>query len=135
MKVTTEKLGVTACSSRQRVSKDEPFSLAMFRTCKYRPSWLAKGFATKVYAQGWVKSFSSWYNGEHLHSAIGFVTPNARHAGHDRVASVNRAMLYANANAQNPERWSGKTRNWHPVGPVWLNPENETIATEIRDAA
>jgi len=47
----------------------------------------------------------------------------------------NRAILYANARAQNPERWSGKTRNWQPAGPVWLNPENEISAPEIRDAA
>jgi len=82
-----------------------------------------------------VKSFASWYNGEHLHSAIRFVTPSARHTGHDRAALANRAILYANARAQNPERWSGKTRNWQPAGPVWLNPETEISVPKIRDAA
>jgi len=135
MKVTMEKLGITASYSRPRVSNDNPFSEALFRTCKYRPDWPAKGFATKVDAQDWVKSFTRWYNGEHLHSAIRFVTPNARHAGHDRAALANRAMLYANARAQNPQRWSGKTRNWQPAGHVWLNPETEISAPEIRDAA
>ena len=47
----------------------------------------------------------------------------------------NRASLYANARAQNPGRWSGKTRNWQPAGPVWLNPETEISVPEIRDAA
>jgi transposase InsO family protein len=135
MKTTMEKLGITASYSRPRVSNDNPFSEALFRTCKYRPDWPSKGFATKTDAQAWVKSFAKWYNGEHLHSAIRFVTPNARHAGHDHEALANRAMLYANARAQNPERWSGKTRNWQPVGPVWLNPETEISAPEIRDAA
>jgi transposase InsO family protein len=135
MKVTMEKLGITASYSRPRVSNDNPFSEALFRTCKYRPNWPAKGFATKVDAQDWVKSFAKWYNGEHLHSAIRFVTPGERHAGHDRTTLANRAMLYANARAQNPERWSGKTRNWQPAGPVWLNPETEISAPEIRDAA
>jgi hypothetical protein len=55
--------------------------------------------------------------------------------GHDRATLTNRASLYENARAQNPERWSGKTRNWQPAGPVWLNPENEISAPEIRDAA
>jgi len=82
-----------------------------------------------------VKSFTSWFNGEHLHSAIRFVTPNARHAGHDLAALANRASFYANARAQNPERWSGNNRNWQPAGPVWLNPETEISAPEIRDAA
>ena len=48
---------------------------------------------------------------------------------------ANRAILYANARAQKPERWSGKTSNWQTAGPVWLNPERETGAHEIRDAA
>jgi len=135
MKVTMEKLGITASYSRPRVSNDNPFSEALFRTCKYRPDWPTKGFATKADAQAWVKSFASWYNGEHLHSAIRFVTPDARHAGLDRATLASRAVLYANARAQNPERWSGKTRNWHPAGPVWLNPETEAGAPEIRDAA
>ena len=135
MKVTLEKLGITASYSRPRVSNDNPFSEALFRTCKYRPNWPAKGFATKADAQLWVKSFASWYNGEHLHSAIRFVTPNAHHTGHDRAMLANRAGLYASARTKKPERWSGKTRNWQPAGPVRLNPERETSAPEIRDAA
>ena len=135
MKVTLEKLGIIASYSRPRVSNDNPFSEALFRTCKYRPDWPTKGFATKEDAQAWVKSFAAWYNGEHLHSAIRFVTPNARHAGHDRATLANRASLYANARAKNPGRWSGKARNWQPAGPVWLNPEREACVPEIRDAA
>jgi putative transposase len=72
---------------------------------------------------------------EHLHSAIRFVTPNMRHGGKVRDALANRAILYANARAQKPERWSGKTRNWQPAGAVWLIPERGTGASEIRDAA
>jgi putative transposase len=135
MKTTMEKLGITASYSRPRVSNDNPFSEALFRTCKYRPNWPTKGFATKADAQAWVKSFASWYNGEHLHSAIRFVTPNGHHAGHDRATLASRTILYANARAQKPERWSGKTRNWQPAGPVWLNPERESRVDEIRDAA
>ena len=82
-----------------------------------------------------MKSFANWYNSEHLHSAIRFVTPNARHDGHDGTTLANRAILYANARVQNPGRWSGKTRNWQPAGPVWLNPETEISAPEIRAAA
>uniref|UniRef100_UPI001CBCFA3D IS3 family transposase n=1 Tax=Tateyamaria pelophila TaxID=328415 RepID=UPI001CBCFA3D len=135
MKTTLEKLGIMASYSRPRVSNDNPFSEALFRTCKYRPDWPNNGFATKADAQAWVKSFATWYNTEHLHSAIRFVTPNTRHGGQERDTLANRAILYANARAQKPERWSGKTRNWQPAGPVWLNPENEISVPEIRDAA
>ena len=135
MKVTLEKLGIIASYSRPRVSNDNPFSEALFRTCKYRPDWPSKGFATKTDAQAWVKSFAAWYNGEHLHSAIRFVTPNVRHADHDRATLANRASLYANARAKNPGRWSGKARNWQPAGSVWLNPIGEACVPEIRGAA
>ena len=135
MKVTLERLGITPSYSRPRVSTDNPLSEARFRTCKYRPDWPTKGFATKADAQAWVKSCANWYNGEPLHSAIRFVTPNARHAGHDRATLANRASLHANARLQNPERWSGKTRNRQAAGPVWRNPEREACASEIRDAA
>jgi putative transposase len=135
MKTTMEKLGITSSYSRPRVSNDNPFSEALFRTFKYRPNWPTKGFATKIDSQNWVKSFANWYNDEHLHSAIGFVTPNARHSGADRKTLENRDILYASARARNPQRWSGKTRNWQPAGPVWLNPETENSTSEIRDAA
>jgi putative transposase len=135
MKTTLEKLGIIASYSRPRVSNDNPFSEALFRTCKYRPDWPTRGFATKTDAQAWMKSFANGYNDEHLHSAIRFVTPNMCHGGSDRDALANRAILYANARAQKLERWSGKTRNWQPAGAVWLNPEREISAPEIRDAA
>ena len=135
MKVTLEKLGIIASYSRPRVSNDNPFSEALFRTCKYRPDWPSKGFSTKAEAQAWVKSFVGGYNVEHLHSAIRFVTPNIRHGGQDRDALEKRASLYGNARAAKPERWSGKTRNWQPAGPVWLNPERDNSVPEIRDVA
>ena len=53
MKVTMEKLGITASYSRPRVSNDNPFSEALFRTCKYRPNWPTKGFAARADAQAW----------------------------------------------------------------------------------
>ena len=134
MNVTMEKLGITPSYSRPRVSNDNPFSEALFRTCKYRPEWPSKGFATKADAQAWVQAFAGWYNNEHLHSAIRFITPNARHAGQDHATLAERDNLYATARAQNPQRWSGKTRNWKPTGPVWLNPENQISASESRDA-
>ncbi len=135
MKATLENLGIAASYSRPRVSNDNPFSEALFRTFKYRPNWPTKGFATKGEAQTWVKSFATWYNTEHLHSALRFVTPNTRHAGLERDLLEKRAQLYAKARAANPVRWSRQTRNWQPVGAVWLNPERADDAPRIREAA
>ena len=135
MKATLEKLGITASYSRPRVSNDNPFSEALFRTCKYRPDWPTGGFATKADAQKWVQGFATWYNAEHLHSKVRFVTPNMRHSGQEGEILAKRASLYANARAENPARWSRKVRNWQPIGAVWLNPEREQAASEMRDAA
>ena len=91
MKVTLEKLGIMTSYSRPRASHDNPFPKAQLRTCKYRPDWLTKGFVTKACAQAWVKSCPSWYNREHLHSAIRCVSPSMRHAGQERDALASRA--------------------------------------------
>jgi transposase InsO family protein len=62
MKATLERLGVIASYSRPRVSDDNPFSEALFRTCKYRPDWPTSGFASREDAQRWVARFAAWYN-------------------------------------------------------------------------
>jgi len=75
--VTLERLGVAASYSRPRVSNDNPFSEALFCTCKYVPSWPERGFDSLEAARAWVADFVRWYNGEHRHSAIRFVTPTS----------------------------------------------------------
>ena len=130
MKVTMERLGVIASFSRPRVSNDNPFSEALFRTCKYGPAWPAKGFASIGDARLWVKGFAGWYNTEHHHSAIRFVTPESRHRGEDQALLGARHALYQAARERRPARWSGKTRNWRPVGSVWLNPERNDDGEE-----
>ena len=67
--------------------------------------------------------FAHWYNHEHRHSAIQFVTPAQRHAGLDEALLRNRDEVYQAARAANPGRWSRHTRNWQPVSTVHLNPD------------
>jgi hypothetical protein len=74
-------------------------------------------------ARQWVGAFVRWYNHEHRHSAIGFVTPAQRHAGLDIAMLQKRAEVYEAAKSANPSRWSGATRNWQRVSIVHLNPE------------
>ncbi len=123
MKATMERLGITASFSRPRVSNDNPFSEALFRTCKYRPGWPPRGFADIGAARTWVHGFVTWYNREHRHSAIRFVTPEQRHHSEERALLEKRRQVYELARAARPERWSGRTRCWTPIGSVWLNPE------------
>ena len=69
-----------------------------------------------------------WYNREHRHSAIRYVTPNQRHTGKDREILRQRKEVYTEAKQYNPQRWSGNIRNWDPVTEVWLNPPKELRA-------
>lgn len=124
-------LGITPSHSRPRVSNDNAYSESLFRTLKYCPQWPSQGFATLEIARDWVRSFAHWYNNEHRHSRIKFVTPAQRHRGEDKAILRNRSGVYVSAKSKHPERWSGYTRNWDPVGAVTLNPEKD----EIKEAA
>ena len=123
LRVTLERLGIAPSYSRPRVSNDNAFSEALFRTCKYRPDFPARGCADLAAARDWTHGFVAWYNTEHLHSAIQFVTPEVRHREVDQERLHARQAVYEAARARHPERWTGDTRNWDPVGAVSLNPE------------
>jgi hypothetical protein len=69
-----------------------------------------------------VASFQHWYNEIHRHSAFKFVTPGQRHRGEDIIILEERQRLYEAAKTKQPEHWSRKTRDWTPVGTVYLNP-------------
>ena len=120
-------LGITPSHSRPRVSNDNAYSESLFRTLKYCPQWPSQGFASLDDARDWVRRFVNWYNNEHRHSRIKFVTPAQRHCGEDKAILKNRNNVYELAKSRNPERWSGNTRDWSPIGDVALNPEKEEI--------
>jgi hypothetical protein len=71
----------------------------------------------------WVQRFVAWYNSEHRHSALKFVTPAQRHTGEAEELLRKRIELYEAARARHPERWSGNIRNWVLAPIVCLNPE------------
>jgi transposase InsO family protein len=135
MLATLQSLGVVASFSRPRVSDDNPYSEALFRTLKYRPDYPSGPFASLAEAQLWVEGFVRWYNTEHRHSAIRFVTPEQRHDGREREILQQRHNVYERARRENPRRWSGETRNWEPVATVYLNPEKTVEDNEFREAA
>jgi putative transposase len=128
MLATLQRLGIAASFSRPRVSDDNAICEAIFRTLKYRPGFPRKPFASLEDARRWVADFVAWYNGEHLHSALRYVTPNDRHEGRDKAILANRRVIYAAAKTTTPRRWTGDIRNWTPVGDVTLNPERSERA-------
>lgn len=131
MLATLQKLGVVPSFSRPACSNDNPFSESIFKTLKYRPSYPQRSFESLMAARQWVGTFVHWYNDEHRHSAIKFVTPAQRHAGLDGELLRKRAEVYEAAKSRHPERWSGDTRSWAPVTTVHLNPEKSV--TDVVD--
>ena len=84
MLATLQHLGVMPSFSRPQVSNDNPYSESLFRTLKYRPEYPSQPFASIQEAQQWVDQFVRWYNTEHRHSEIRFVTPDERHYGKEK---------------------------------------------------
>lgn len=128
MLATLQWLGVVPSFSRPHVSNDNPYSEALFRTLKYAAAYPKLPFAGAGYARRWVDRFVAWYNAEHRHSGIRYVTPDERHSGREAAILAQRHAVYLAARDANPERWTRSTRDWTPVGAVVLNPQPQPRA-------
>ncbi len=127
---TLYQLGVATSFSRPRVSNDNAYAESIFKTCKYRPDYPYKGFESIEKARDWVLTFSHWYNFNHKHSGIKFITPHQRHSGlADRVLDKRKAV-YQRAKERNPNRWRGDIRNWDLPEEVHLNPARTSVKVE-----
>ncbi len=133
LKAKLEELSITGSHSRPRVSNDNPYVESLFRTLKYVPSWPSSGFLDLADARRWVEGFSRWYNEEHRHSGISYVTPEQRHQGEDINLLAKRKALYESARKTRPERWSSSCRQWQRVEVVMLNPDKP--GTGLKSAA
>lgn len=134
MLATMHRLGIVPSFSRPRVSDDNAYAESLFRTLKYCPEYPTKGFATVEDARAWVARFVAWYNDQHHHSGIGFVTPAQRHSGEDHAVLERRRELYARARRRHPSRWSREPRAWSRPKVVTLIPESDETGSARLDA-
>ena len=115
-------LGVTKTHSRPHVSNDNPFSESQFKTLKYRPEFPQR-FGSLQDARAFCRPFFDWYNTEHRHAGIAFMTPENVHYGRATQILETRSAALDAAFAAHPERFKGK----RPVPEslpeaVWINP-------------
>jgi putative transposase len=129
MLATLQWLGIVPSFSRPHVKDDNPYSEALFRTVKYRPAYPKRPFNSVEHARAWVTQFVRWYNHEHRHSAIRYVTPAQRHEGLDEAILARRKRVYELAKRRRPVRWTGQTRNCTPVRTVSINPPELDVET------
>jgi len=121
-----EILGVIPSFSRPSVSDDNPYSESLFKTVKYHPTFPSvTKFNTITEARIWMEQFDFWYNTQHMHSGLKFITPHQRHIGADKNIMDKRNLVYKMAQQQKPERWARHTRNWSLPSHVTLNPDKK----------
>ncbi len=137
MLATMHELGIVKSFSRPGCSDDNPFVESLFRHLKYAPNYPTRGFQTLGAARSWVAAFVDWYNHHHLHSAIAFVPPAARHDGLDIAILEQRRDIYRAARERNPRRWTRTPRRWDRPAVVMLNPDRvvETRAASTKRVA
>jgi len=118
-------LVITGSYSRPRVSNDNPFSESQFRTLKYRPAF-PRRFGSLHHAVAVSQELFAWYNNQHHHSALGFLTPEDVHYGRARDLLAQRQRVLDAAYAAHPDRFVRSAPRPRPVpDAVWINPPKE----------
>jgi putative transposase len=123
-------LGVTKTHSRPHVSNDNPFSEAHFKTLKYCPQFPER-FGSIEDGRAFGQAFFRWYNHEHRHSALGFLTPAVVHSGQAVTVRAHRQRVLATAYAAHPERFvKGRPQPADLPTAVWINPPGKTTTAQ-----
>ena len=118
-------LGVTKTHSRPYTCNDNPFCEALFKTTKYRPEF-PESFGSLPAALAFGRVFFPWYNTEHRHSGIGFLTPEMVHYGQSAAVLQARGATLARAFERHPERFKGRQPQPPRLLPaVWINPPSD----------
>ena len=114
-------LGVTKSHSRPHVSNDNPYSESQFKTLKYRPEFPER-FGSMEEARGFCQTFFPWYNTEHHHSGIGFLTPRQVHYGLANQVVKEREAVLKMAYERYPDRFKrGLPKSMPLPESVWIN--------------
>ncbi len=122
------RLGITPSHSRPHVSDDNPFSESQFKTLKYHPGFPGR-FGSIEDAQAFCSPFFSWYNNEHRHSGIYFLTPSNAHHGNADAVLEARYLQRMEAYNRNPERFiGGPPRRLALPAAVYINPPRKEDA-------
>ena len=121
-------MGVTKSHSRPHTSNDNPYSEAQFKTLKYHHTF-PKSFGCIEDAQSFLRGFFSWYNHQHKHSGIGYMTPESLHTGEAHKIREKRCLTLQQAYRKHPERFvSGLPQPPDIPVAAWINKPKEKVA-------
>ena len=121
-------LGIARSFSRPHVPDDNPFSESQFKTFKYQPDFPER-FGSFEDAHGHSTRFFGWYNTEHRHSGLGYLTPADVHFGRAAAVLTKRQDVLQAAYAAHPTRFArGVARELALPGTVWINQPTQAVA-------
>ena len=115
-------LDIAKSHSRPHVSDDNPYSESQFKTMKYRPDFPER-FGCMEDARAHCREFFAWYNGEHRHSGIGYMTPASVHYEQAQAMLLIRQATLDAAFLAHPNRFKNISPRPHDLPTaVWINP-------------
>ena len=116
------EMGVVLSHSRPRVSNDNAFSEAQFKTQKYQPDYPGR-FEHSAHARTWCESYFDWYNFDHHHAGLAGYTPEQVFTGRYRDVAQAKQLALDARYAQHPERFvAGPPSAELPPARVVINP-------------
>jgi len=125
------ELGVVRSHSRPRVSNDNPYSEAAFKTLKYVPDFPDR-FGSLADARTFCEGFFTAYNHEHRHSGIGLHTPASVHYGTADHIRAQRQATLDGARDAHPERFNRRPHPPRLPEQAWINqPQPEPTQPRI----
>ena len=113
-------LQVNRSHSRPRVSNDNPYSEAGFKTMKYSAHFPER-FRSQGDAQTFCQDYFAWYNQEHHHTGLVLLTPKQVHFGEAAQVLAQRQVTLDAAYAAHPERFKARPQAGKLPEVVWIN--------------
>lgn len=122
------RLGIVPSFSRPRVSDDNPYIESFFKTLKYTCGY-PKFFTSIEHARRWFADFINWYNKNHMHSGLQYITPFQKRNGEHHAIFERRNSVIAEAKQKFPARWGNReTRAYKVLAIEALNSASEDVA-------
>jgi putative transposase len=128
-----DHLGIAKTHNRPYTSDDNPFSESQFKTLKYSPEFPGT-FESLNAGELFSQKFFNWYNKEHYHSGIAWVTPEAVHYGHAEAILIKRHQVLMQAYLQNPMRFNNVLPKLKQLPhAVYINPPQTVLISTIHE--
>ena len=102
-------LSVLASYGRPHTSNDNAYAESLFATLKGRVAF-PEYFGSVQAAEAFCTEFFQWYNEEHQHSGLDYVTPSQVHTGAHLAIFAKRNALIQQQRLLHPKRHGGKPK-------------------------